>query len=131
LIDFCKLILYLLTRTGCKIVGFGWRPDIAAQGGVKSQVVNILHAVRTLLRSTWTTVVCKYALMISHTFYYQFFSTVDHGQCCNNFAGPHFWLKKTKQRHCLVAMYIGLKIIINNYKRKNSIGEVMCHSCIY
>ncbi|KAL0477170.1 ier3ip1 [Acrasis kona] len=31
-------------------VGFGYRPEVVAQASVKAQIINLLHAVRTLMR---------------------------------------------------------------------------------
>ncbi len=33
------------------IVGFGYRPEVVAQQNIKAQIINLLHAVRTLMRS--------------------------------------------------------------------------------
>jgi hypothetical protein len=31
-------------------IGFGYRPEVVAQQNIKAQIINLLHAVRTLMR---------------------------------------------------------------------------------
>ncbi|KAL9647048.1 hypothetical protein ABK040_016523 [Willaertia magna] len=31
-------------------IGFGYRPEVAGEESIKSKIINLLHAVRTLLR---------------------------------------------------------------------------------
>lgn len=46
------------------IVGFGYRPELVAEESVKARTINLLHAVRTLLRSRFNFNFCGFIEII-------------------------------------------------------------------